>query len=97
MYIYIYVCMYVYNIYIITSDGLFVCGNPGYIGTTWENVGTIWENIGTINQYVGTNRKKCRNLKRLGCAERIALRFSLLSWHKHVQRCGHSYPRPRDH
>ena len=87
-------CIY---IYIITNDGLFVCGHPGYIGTIWENIGTIWENIGSINRYVGTNRKKCRNLKRLGCAERIALRFSLLSWHKHLQRCGHSYPRPRDH
>ena len=91
-------CVYIYiYTYIITSDGLFVCGHPGYIGTIWENIGTIWENIGTINKYVGTKRKKCRNLKRLGCAERIALRFSLLSWHKHLQRCGHSYPRPRDH
>ena len=80
------------KIYLITSDGLFVCGHPWYIGTIWENRGTIWENIGTINKYVGTKRKKCRNLKRLGCAERIALRFSLLSWHKHLQRCGHSYP-----
>jgi hypothetical protein len=56
-----------------------VCGHPGYIGIIWENTGTIWENIGTINQYIGTNRKNCRNLKKLGCAERIALRFSLLS------------------
>ena len=82
--------------YFITSDGLFVCGHPGYIGTIWENTGTIWENIGTINKYVGTKSKKCRNLKKLGCAERIALRFSLLSWHKHLQRCGHSYPKPQD-
>jgi len=81
---------------LITSDGLFVCGHPGYMGTIWENKGTIWENIGTINKYVGTKRKKCRDLKRLGCAERIALRFSLLSWHKHLQRCGHSYPKPQD-
>ena len=99
-YVRMHACMYVC---IITSDGLFVWGHPGYIGTIWENIGTIWENIGTIwenigtiNKYVGTKRKKCRNLKILGCAERIAVRFSLLSWHKHLQRCGHSYPKPQD-
>ena len=43
--------------YLVTSDGLFVCGHPGYIGTIWENIGTIWENTGTINKYVGTKRK----------------------------------------
>jgi hypothetical protein len=57
-----------------------VCGHPGYIGTIWENIGTIWENIGTIwenigtiNKYVGTKSKKCRNLKKLGCAEKLHL------------------------
>ena len=93
---YIYIHTYYTHIHEKTNDGLFVCGHPGYIGTIWENIGTIWEKIGTINKYVGTKRKKCRNLKRLGYAERIALRFSLLSWHKHLQRCGHSYPKPQD-
>ena len=49
-----YITLHTYSIhiYIITSDGLFVCGHPGYIGTIWENIGTIWANIGTINKYV---------------------------------------------
>jgi len=54
IYIYILYCIY---IYIVTSDGLFVCGHPGYIGTIWENIGTILENTGTINKYAGTKRK----------------------------------------
>ena len=106
MYVCMHVCMFVCMhacMYYNQWWPICVCGHPGYIGTIWENIGTIWEhigtiweNIGTIHKYVGTKRKKCRNLKRLGCAERIALRFSLLSWHKHLQRCGHSYPKPQD-
>ena len=78
MYKYIYIYIYIQYTYKLKPEMAYLCEvTPlvyrNYMGKT-----------GTINKYVGPIRKNCWKFKRLGCAERFALRFSLLSWHNHI-------------